>query len=546
MKPPAQIPGDVQAPQFDNLQLILQRRAELAKNKSKYTLTENDGKLIGTHSTELKFEDGQVLFKEGQDVSNVYRIRSGKVIVSRFGYQFNVIDRGWLIGDGLLVLDQPIMTVFVTMQAKGPVVLEQLNLPFIKQLFSIDTVLRAKFMKHLLTKYSFLFTNVITDLNNPFLTDMRKKAGASTPNSQPLLSSVMGEDLSDSSSSMSDDSDGATSDGVSHSPAFTSASSSSSLSSNSSGSSTPSTPKTEAKKLVMEESVRARRASKEVKNKDHVYKTYPLSAKGHNVQNLQLTSDKIKILSKTFGFHLKTKIEFTKIITLTKVGDTAATIVYQPRKVANVFFKNYHDREEFFGLMNSLTSHQAAAAQSPGQHLSVPHDPSVVFEEVSLCPEAKAGECRSIETPLSLKKGDKLVEEGDLFQRVYTLVKGTCNIVQNGRIKCHMKEGDVFGIASLMYLRPCPVTLEVSSDTAEVVYVPAYKINALIDTDTTRAADMYNFACKMLMRQMNCAVRQLPEVPHELSESKLMALEREKSESSVSDELPPQQVDATA
>jgi len=46
---------------------------------------------------------------------------------------------------------------------------------------------------------------------------------------------------------------------------------------------------------------------------------------------------------------------------------------------------------------------------------------------------------------LDLKKGDHVLEEGDLFQRVYTLIKGKLHIYQKGKQVCTMEEGHVFG-----------------------------------------------------------------------------------------------------
>jgi CRP-like cAMP-binding protein len=74
-------------------QHLLQRRAELQRNKAKYALTETDAQLIGTHATEVRFEDGQTIVEENNDITNVYRVRSGKVTVSRFGFQFNIIGK---------------------------------------------------------------------------------------------------------------------------------------------------------------------------------------------------------------------------------------------------------------------------------------------------------------------------------------------------------------------------------------------------------------------------------------------------------------------
>jgi hypothetical protein len=66
---------------------LLQRKAELAKHKAKFTLTERDGSLLVTHATELHFADGQVIVESGHDIAAVYRVKAGKINIFRNGNQ---------------------------------------------------------------------------------------------------------------------------------------------------------------------------------------------------------------------------------------------------------------------------------------------------------------------------------------------------------------------------------------------------------------------------------------------------------------------------
>ena len=72
-------------PSHYNLDLKQIDRAELAKTKAKFTLTEKDGSLLVTHATELHFADGQVIVEGGHDISNVYRVKSGKITIIKNG-----------------------------------------------------------------------------------------------------------------------------------------------------------------------------------------------------------------------------------------------------------------------------------------------------------------------------------------------------------------------------------------------------------------------------------------------------------------------------
>lgn len=45
------------------------------------------------------------------------------------------------------------------------------------------------------------------------------------------------------------------------------------------------------------------------------------------------------------------------------------------------------------------------------------------------------------------KKGDYLFQEGDLFQRVFTITSGVIDISQNGFVFSHIHPGDIVGYA---------------------------------------------------------------------------------------------------
>ena len=68
--------------------MLLQRKADLAKHKAKTTLTEADASLLLTHSTEVHVAEGDPIFQESVPIVAAYRIKSGKVALSRHGHQF--------------------------------------------------------------------------------------------------------------------------------------------------------------------------------------------------------------------------------------------------------------------------------------------------------------------------------------------------------------------------------------------------------------------------------------------------------------------------
>lgn len=52
---------------------------------------------------------------------------------------------------------------------------------------------------------------------------------------------------------------------------------------------------------------------------------------------------------------------------------------------------------------------------------------------------------RNLADKIILKKGDVLLAEGDLYQRLYSLTQGTCDVCVDGRRVSVIPEGLVFG-----------------------------------------------------------------------------------------------------
>lgn len=579
MKLPATAAASANAQPLDNIQLLLQRKAELTKNKAKFTLTETDAQLLTTHSSEIHFEDGQLIMQELQNVDNVFRIKSGKVSVSKNGLKLNTVGKGWLIADQNLMYTRPGFIIKITLHAVGPVVIQQLNLPFVKQLFEVDNILQARVMRHLVSKYSLMFEHVINNIDSPHLRD------SSVPSSPSLSLSSSSSASSSSVSSSSASSSASSSRSISPSTSISDLSPdaaklltaeiahTSDLSQSSDFDSVPSSPSSSSITFKSSPSVSSISSSSSVESSTPVptscmtdsnrpnpskrdsnrfrkqaYKSYPLVNRGGGVQTMQLKSDKLTVVAKSFGFSFKTTIEFSKILNLTKIGENAATIVYQPRKVANVFFKHYNDREEFFGIVNSLTTHSSLSPEgtrrNSGKVLSAPPNPDVEpYEEVLLCGGKSKGSCAGLQTALAFKKGETIIEEGDLFQRVYTLTKGFAEVTIKGKRVCTMEEGDIFGMGSLLHLRPVQVTIKAGTDNTELLMVPAFKLNALIETDSARAAQIYRNAAIALDHKISQASGYLPNYKRMIREKREQELSEETNTESESADVETDELD---
>jgi hypothetical protein len=77
----------------DNLQDLLNRKREIQKNKSKFHLSEADCNLLLTNANEYYFKDKQIIVQEGQELPSVYRIKSGKVSITKDGKQISIISQ---------------------------------------------------------------------------------------------------------------------------------------------------------------------------------------------------------------------------------------------------------------------------------------------------------------------------------------------------------------------------------------------------------------------------------------------------------------------
>lgn len=65
-------------------------------------------------------------------------------------------------------------------------------------------------------------------------------------------------------------------------------------------------------------------------------------------------------------------------------------------------------------------------------------------------------------------------------------------------------------MGTILHLRPIPVTLIAGSNEVEIMMIPAYKLNALIDTDAGRAAAIYKDSAIALDRKISQVLGYMP------------------------------------
>eukprot|EP00026_Physarum_polycephalum_P006715 Phypoly_transcript_06766.p1 GENE.Phypoly_transcript_06766~~Phypoly_transcript_06766.p1 ORF type:complete len:349 (+),score=56.07 Phypoly_transcript_06766:435-1481(+) len=249
--------------------------------------------------------------------------------------------------------------------------------------------------------------------------------------------------------------------------------------------------------------------SKPNNHHDHAnVKTYELEPSGHyqGVPFLAIKAKKIKIMSKMFGLHTKTRILFDRIDDVTKIGDKAATIAYRPKKASTVFFKEAADRDEFVSLVKSILP-TACITNAP--QVNQEEEEETDYSEGAPCGSEEQDLYGSISHEEKYKKGDFLFQEGDIFQRVFTITSGVIDISQNGFVFSYLRAGDIVGVGALFILRPSVVTMQVASDTATAMVMPGHKIFALMETHVSVADKIMRNAAAIQARLCLRSLHQL-------------------------------------
>lgn len=443
------------------MQLILQRRADQAKNRARLTLTQADGAHLETHATEVQFPDGTLLYEQGKPILNAYRIKSGKVLFSRNGHKYIEAGPGWFLGDVLLVrgIEKVHADSVVTITAVGPVTLAKLNLGFVRELLYTDASLSVKFFRLLATKNTVLYDHVLANI--------AQISGTTAA----LSSSTELSPLSTSTGSV----------------------------------------KSPHHQSVHHPSIRGN------------FKTYELLPSGHHkgVPLLALKQKKLKIMSRLFGLQTKSRIPYEKITSLSKIGENTVTITSKPKKATTIFFKTTADRDEFVGLVNALLPNACKNFEENTRE----ETPAV--EETALMSGAEVTEedqllYDSVTHEETYKKGDFLFQEGDLFQRAYTITSGSATISQNGTHLATLYPGDIIGVGTLLVLRPAMLTVQVSSETASATVMPAHRLFALIDNHVKIADRVFRNAASIQTRLCVVAMARLDRLRDDVNNQQLV------------------------
>jgi hypothetical protein len=249
-----------------------------------------------------------------------------------------------------------------------------------------------------------------------------------------------------------------------------------------------------------------KKANKKHATKDAAFKNYLLVDKNDGGQAI-LYGRKIVITSGA-KIALKRKIKYNKILDMAKTGKNSVTIIYGVQ-ARTLFFKDDGVLNEFFNLVHSLILSSTATptlGSPPKTLLFSPQIKNPLAASASTDPATVAADKRAfaqLAVRQDLRRGDVVVAEGDLYQRIYTVAAGELHMkTATDRTFVTIQEGEVFGVLTLFHLRPSNVTIEVASETATLLIIPSYRIQELVTLNFPLAVRMHKKAAQLVYGQI--------------------------------------------
>jgi signal-transduction protein with cAMP-binding, CBS, and nucleotidyltransferase domain len=112
------------------------------------------------------------------------------------------------------------------------------------------------------------------------------------------------------------------------------------------------------------------------------------------------------------------------------------------------------------------------------------------------------------------ERGQKIIGEGEQFQRIYQIVKGTCRIEKAAfekPIGSGMGPGQTFGEISFLLSGGATASVIADSDTVEVYILEGYFMNIVFSMKPELAGRFYKYLATMLQRRIRSREEDKPE-----------------------------------
>eukprot|EP01117_Protostelium_nocturnum_P013775 TRINITY_DN517_c0_g1_i3.p1 TRINITY_DN517_c0_g1~~TRINITY_DN517_c0_g1_i3.p1 ORF type:complete len:851 (-),score=358.21 TRINITY_DN517_c0_g1_i3:50-2602(-) len=441
-------------------QLSSQKKPEEKKQKEvvatglQYYLTEGDWQLMLTNANEFTYQDGQVVFEQATPNNSLYRIRAGNVrIIKDGGKIIGRMGPGSVLGE-MSFLGNNVTTASVI--AEGEVRIAEVEVQFIKQLFEVEPLLALKFYRNIAMKLSSRLRGLTGESGE------KQGVPAQVTQGKPNES--------------------------------------------------------------WDIFARKRRTNS---SENLMIREYQHCSIDNRNAVCQLYQPKLEFITKVFGFKKRNDIFYVDIDNMVKFGEAGLKIhSRKKREDKNIVFASTKDRDEVHGLVTSIMSRvnePTTARNSSSAYGSTtnaaPADPSVNITDIAT--RANVGQAEAITSrPLSEEeefqekkdwnsimseaekriytKGQNILAQGDLYQRLYQVAKGRCVIDINEGVIGEVNEGEIFGEMSFLQLRSASAAITAASETVELYVIEGYKLNRLIRQNTALGARFFKYIALVL------------------------------------------------
>jgi len=427
------------------------KQKEVVATGLQYYLTEGDWQLMLTNAKEFTYHEGDVIFDQGTPNNSLYRIRSGNVRITKEGKVIGRMGPGSVLGE-MSFLGNNVTTACVI--AEGEVRVAEVEVQFIKQLFEVEPLLALKFYRNIAMKLS---------------SRLRGLTGETVekPGNAPVVH-------------------GKSNDGW---------------------------------------DIFARKR-KSVAPDVLMMREYQHCSIDGRAAVCQLYQPKLEFITKVFGFRKRNDIFFNDIENIMKFGDNGLKIVSRRKKEdKSVTFAHNKDRDEVFGLVNSILSKMSSGERSSEKYTNsgsqmLPGDAASVITDNATKAGVGQAEAITLNKPLTEEeevqekmdwnsimseaerrlytKGQTILAQGDLYQRLYQVGSGKCVIDINEGVIGEVNEGEIFGEMSFLQLRSASAAITAASDNVELYVIEGYKLNRLIRQNTALGARFFKYIALVL------------------------------------------------
>eukprot|EP01114_Cavostelium_apophysatum_P012858 TRINITY_DN2981_c0_g1_i1.p1 TRINITY_DN2981_c0_g1~~TRINITY_DN2981_c0_g1_i1.p1 ORF type:complete len:571 (-),score=157.34 TRINITY_DN2981_c0_g1_i1:132-1844(-) len=536
---------------MSDLEEFLRRKRDIDRKKAKVHLTELDAELLFTNADEFTFRDGETIIKEGQMVNTVYRLKKGRAKIVKAGKTLTFLEQGWFLNERILLLGDSVAPF--SFVAVGDVTIVAMDLDYVKKLFSIDQLLAIKFYRNLavkLSSYYYLLMGTVVGVPKEKIPFLRASTSVKdTVCCAPKLEPSQGLFL-DAEFTCPENNNNASN------------TASSGITAGTSGFFPPQKKKSskQLKKLNRRRSVTlnghqpyrvyALDSAKGIltcklkRNKVKIVSelfgfTKKKSIRFRDVKDIARLNENsitliyvhkgtkrgttlfLKVPSETdelFGY-IKSVVEqhsvksqrHQSIGPVSTVGYAGSSLESSTGSTHSASSSssssndshnedNLRDKSIVRNVseLSALTLSNSSASEGQNEDVSCSSCPCEEENEDLKFQKIDKEYLESLSQTLSFRKGEVVIHEGDLFQRLYHITEGTLQISQEGRSLITLNKGDTFGETTILHLRPSVVKISVTSDNAEIRMIPGYKLNEMMYKNDAMSVRIYKKVARLL------------------------------------------------